>query len=124
MLGPVLYNLYVSDIPAVIEDRQMSIPSFANDMTLYCSRPTASAACEEISNALDKLSTALHLKVLTVNKEKTVSMLIPPQNASIGPFPQMSCQGQALQMVSETRLLGVTVDNKLTWGSHTNKVIA
>ena len=51
-------------------------------------------------------------------------MLIPPRNAPIGQFPQISCQGQALQMVSETRLLGVTVDNKLTWSSHTNKVIA
>ena len=27
-------------------------------------------------------------------------------------------------MVSETRLLRVTVDNQLTWSSHTNKVIA
>ena len=60
VLGPVLYNLYVSDIPSVIEDLQMSIPSFADDMTLYCSRPTASAAYKEISTALDKLSAALH----------------------------------------------------------------
>ena len=102
----------------------MSIPSFADDMTSYCSKQTASAACKEISTALDKLSTALHLEGLTVNKEKTVTMLIPPRNAPIGPFPQISCQGQALQMVSETRLLGVTVDNTLTWSSHANKVIA
>ena len=49
-------------------------------------------------------------------------MLIPPGNAPIGPCPQISCQGQAQQMVSETHLLVVTVDNKLTWSSHTNKV--
>ena len=123
VLGPVLYYLYVSGIPSLIDDRQMSIPSFA-DMFLYYSRPTASAACKEISTALVKLSTALHLKVLAVDKEKTVTMLIPPRNAPIGSFPQISCQGQALQMVSQTRLLGVAADNKLTWSSHTNKAIA
>ena len=92
----------------------MSTPSFADDMTLYCSRPKAPAACKEISTALDALSTALHLKGLTVNKKKTATKLIPPQNAPIGPFPQIFCQGQTLQMVSVTRLLGVTVDDRLT----------
>ena len=90
----MLYNLYVSDISSVIEDQQMSIPSYADNMTLYCSRPTASVACKEISTALDKLSTALHLKGSTVNKEKTVTMLIPPRNAPTGPFPQISSKGR------------------------------
>ena len=69
-------------------------------------------ACKEISTALDKLSTALHLNGLTVNKEKTVTMLTPPQHEPIGLLQQITCQGQALQMISETSILGVTVGTK------------
>ena len=49
VLGPLLFNIYVSDIADLATAHGTRLPSFADDFTLYES-PTA--ACDRVSSVL------------------------------------------------------------------------
>ena len=52
----------------------VSLPSFADDMTLYCSRTSLKSACSDVSTALTTISTELDSRGLKINCEKTSAM--------------------------------------------------
>ena len=53
-----------------------------------------------------------------------MAMLISPssRSADIMCNASVALNGKCMPFVRETRLLGVTVDSKLSWSSHVNKV--
>ena len=111
VLGPLLFNLYVSDLARLADERGASLPSFADDFTLYASCKDRVDACDTVSNVLGVLDKALGTLGLQINEIKSVAMLIPPQS------DKSSCEnckivlrGSELNLVSETRLLGVIIE--------------
>ena len=80
VLGPLLFNLYVSDLARLADERGASLPSFADDFTLYASCKDPVDACDTVSNVLGVLDKALDTLGLQINEIKTVAMLIPPQS--------------------------------------------
>ena len=61
VLGPLLFNIYVADLPSLARKHGAKMPSFADDMTLYCSHMSAALACSTVSAALKDTSRALAL---------------------------------------------------------------
>ena len=59
VLGPLLFNIYVAGLPSIAEQHNASLPSFADDMSLYCSRKTEENACRDASQALDAILLSL-----------------------------------------------------------------
>ena len=123
VLGPLLFNLYVSDLARLADERGASLPSFADDFTLYASCKDPVDACDTVSNVLGVLDKALDTLGLQINEIKTVAMLIPPQS------DKSSCEnckivlrGSELNLVSETRLLGVIIDSSLSWAANVDAV--
>ena len=47
-MGHLLFNLYVSDLQDVARANGASLPSFADDFTLYCSRKTMDKAVDAV----------------------------------------------------------------------------
>ena len=127
VLGPLLFNLYVADLAKIADQFQTSLPSFADDLTLYCSRSTLAKACQDVSNALSAVCDALMDRGLHLNNDKTVAMCIGPSrcrnNGSTITQP-ITCQGKIIGQVSQTRLLGIIVDNRLSWHAQVDSVIA
>ena len=64
VLGPLLFNIYVADLPSLAREHGAKMPSFADDMTLYCSHTSAALACSSVSAALKDTSRALALRGL------------------------------------------------------------
>ena len=79
--GPLLYNIYVSDLAAIASQCKTLLPSFADDMTMYCSHGTPPEACHVVSSAMSVLLEAITDKGIAVNNEKTVSMVIRPTSS-------------------------------------------
>ena len=46
----LLFNVYVSDLAA--NQHGTSLPSFADDMSMYCSHSTPEEACQVVSRAI------------------------------------------------------------------------
>ena len=107
----------------------VSLPSFADDMSLYCSRTSLKSACSDVSTALTTISTELDRRGLKINWEKTSAMLICPRSngfskafAGESSLANITCDGKKIPLVSNTRLLGVIVDSNLSWKDHVDQV--
>ena len=124
VLGPLLFNLYVSDVGRIAKKLKASLPSFADDFTLYASRATPVAACRVVSETLTELKDALEDRGLVISCEKTVAMLIPPNPHLTASFVNctITCGDTDLKFVHQTRLLGIIVDSALSWSAQVDNV--
>ena len=112
VLGPLLFNLYVADLHSIAATYNVSLPAFADDMSLYCSRKAMEYACSDVSKALTGISSELESRGLTVNCEKTVAMVIHPRSSKTSvvtalPSINITCGRTTISLVDSTRLLGV-----------------
>ena len=74
----LLCNVYVSDLAAIADQHGTSLPSFADDMSMYCSRSTPEEACQVVSRAMSILNESISSRGFAMNHDKTVSMIICP----------------------------------------------
>ena len=101
------------------------MPSFADDMTLYCSHTLAALACSSVSAALKDTSRALALRGLSINVSKTVAMVIAPHSRACQGLPtrvRLLLQNEEVKLVSQTRLLGIINDDSLSWSPHVDSI--
>ena len=96
VLGPL--HIYVAGLPSIAEQHNASLPSFADDMSLYCSQKTEEA-CRDASQALDAISLSLQEIGLTMNTDKTTAMVVNPRSKTLSMASQTAggsiyCQGR------------------------------
>ena len=87
VLEPVLFNIFATDLPSLVREHGAKMPSFADDMTLYCSHTSAALACSTVSTSLKDTSRALALRGLSINVSKTVAMVIAPHSRACQGLP-------------------------------------
>ena len=124
VLWPLLFNIYVVDLPSLAREHGAKMPSFADDMTLYCSH-TSALACSTVSAALKDTSRALALRGLSINVSKTVAMVIAPHSRACQGFPtgaRLLLQNEEVKFFSQTRLLGIIIDYSLSWSLHVDSI--
>ena len=127
VLSPLLFNIYVSDLHSMAKENNSSLRSFADDMILYHSDTSAEQASKTVCAALNIINGELVDLGLPINIEKSAALLICPSakksnHLPITP-PILHC-GTPVNTVTEMRLLGVIVDNQLSWSSQLNSVIS
>ena len=127
VLGHLLFNLYLADLAKLAHQCGAALPSFADDLTLYVSHHSPEVACRQISNALSTIDTALASCRLQINLQKTVAMLIQPPARSRLTHQRASnfkifLQSQELKFVEKTGLLGIKMDNRLSWSAQVASV--
>ena len=116
VLGPLLFNLYVADLHSIAARCNVSLPAFADDMSLYCSRKAMEYACSDVSKALTSISSKLESRGLTVNCEKTVAMAIHQRSSktSVVTPIDITCGRTTIPLIDSTRMLGVIIDSNLS----------
>jgi len=116
-LGPLLFNLFINDLPAVI--KHCTILMFADDVKLCHSY---NDPCEQyfIQADLNNLSEWCRANGLTLNTDKCKVMCFSWRSLFV---PSYMLNGVHLEVVSEFRDLGVLMDPKLTFNNHINAII-
>ena len=94
-----------------------SVYLFADDITIYCIKRTADEAVAQLDEALDELYDWCIINRLTPHPKKSEAMLICKTRAT-GPVAPILIGTDAIVWVDKSRLLGITVDDKLSWVPH------
>ena len=115
VLGPLLFLIYVNDMPSVLVNGA-SVIQYADDTTLYSSRKEIYDLCNELTFNLSRIKAWLDTNYLSLNVSKTYFTIFTynpiPQNISI------DLNGQKIEHSPNPTFLGVTLDSKLTFDKH------
>ena len=118
ILGPLLFLIYINDLPGV--RRVFSMLMYADDTTLYCNIKTANSDII-LNNELCKISDWLSSNKLSLNVKKTKYMVFhTPQKRVI--YPTLKLNNANIERVSQFNFLGVVLASTLKWDKHIGHV--
>ena len=124
-LGPLLFLVYINDLPRGVNNSTTSM--YADDMSLCLQSKDLSQLNEALNEDLSHLDTWFTSNKLSLNVAKTQSMLVSTKakrnalNMSNQNLP-MKIHGTELEVVNKIKCLGVQVDNSLDWKSQVQAV--
>ena len=117
VLGPLLFPIYINDLPLHISFGRCDM--LADNRTIHTSGMDVPSVVATHQLCVSDIVEWTHLNHMSINPTKTNYMILtthqkcqilnsPPAHILIGK--------QQRHEVSEHKLLGVTIDNNLTWG--------
>ena len=118
ILGPLLFLIYINDLPEI--SRHIKMVMYADDTTLYCNLGDLS---EDIINTeLTKVSEWLAANKLSLNVKKTKCMVFHTPQRKVT-YPEIKIKNILIERVSEFNFLGITFNSNLKWHTHINYII-
>ena len=117
-LGPILFLMYINDIP---NSSKFDITLFADDTYLMLSGTNLKELKFEVNEELKNLDVWFCRNKLSANYSKTKYMIINkvPHKLIDEPF-KIGLIGSLLERTESVNYLGVFIDEKLNWSVHTN----
>ncbi|GFT88187.1 probable RNA-directed DNA polymerase from transposon BS [Trichonephila clavipes] len=112
LLGPLLFNIYINDIPT---HPQTSTNIYADDTVTLATYKNHNTITIALNNHLKLLETFFDTWKIKINIDKTVAVLFTNRKTQPTPPTLYSTQ---LQWSQSTKYLGLTLDKKLTWKQH------
>ena len=119
ILGPILFLLYINDLPKVCEEAKFLL--FADDTAVLYTARTASELQLIVSRSFPKITLWLHANRLSLSTSKTFYQLYSPGSAQTIDL-LIPVKGIHLKRASTVKYLGVLVDEDLKFKTHINKV--
>lgn len=120
-LSPVLYNLYISDVPQI---DGVCYYFFADDTGFSAADLSADTICQALQSASDSLSDYQSKWRIKVNPAKTQVMFFTrrrhPRHL---PRQEITISNQAIPWSDESIYLGLLLDSKMNFGKHINQVL-
>ena len=121
ILGPTLFSLFINDLPSVLPPDSTVL--FADDTTISLVGNNCSLLSSSLQSCLDIASSWMTNNGLKLNADKTKCMLIRSSRTRVDPPPlHIHLSGSEIEQVSSFKLLGVLVNDTLTWTDHINHV--
>ena len=117
ILGPILFILYINDFSKCHEADSFL---YADDATVVTSDKNIESLREKTNTVLQNIYFWLNANKLSLNVAKSVFMMIT--NKQNQQTPILKINNVPLTNVKETKVLGVIIDNKLTFKSHIEHV--
>ena len=115
VLGTTLFVLFTNDLLSSIDNGEIYM--YADDTTVFAVRVSADEAIAKLNTALKELYKWCLCNKLTFHPKKSEFMLLG-RGTLVGPVAPVFVGDSQLKQVCKTRLLGVTIDDKLCWTDH------
>lgn len=116
VLGPLLFLIYINDLPSATTEH---MTLFADDSTVTIASKDLNNYNFEINNSLNDIINWLNNNNLKINLNKTNIMHFRQREKLCDSFEvKLVYKDNIIQEVNTTRFLGLTIDDKLNWKNH------
>lgn len=124
ILGPLLFIMFINDLPLYANDVMTDM--YADDTTLFDINISKEAVQANLQKALVSVDVWCKHNGMLLNSSKTKVMLITTSQKRSkldNDTLHLTYKDVTLQMISYDKILGVYIDNNLTWSYHINFLI-
>ena len=112
ILGPLLYNFSLNDIFLFVKNSELC--NFADDNTLYACDVSFEKVISRLTQDVTRLQDWFKVNSMLANSKKFQVMFL-----GSGEIPQsINIFGNEIPVQTEVKLLGIILDNKLSFSSH------
>ena len=118
VLSPILFNLYMSEIP--YPPGNIRLTTYADDSTALNSGPDVDKVCSELNPYLDKLDTWFTERNLFISAEKCTATVFSTFKNDMARTLPIYIKGKQIPTVKHPKILGVTFDNLWTFKQHSH----
>ena len=118
VLGPLLFLIYINDLPMVSDVFNMLM--YADDTTLYCNI-NQNVSEEVINNELSKVSQWLAANKSSINVTKTKYMAFH-LHKKVVTYPDLQLNGNKIERVTQFNFLDLILQSNLSWNKHVNYI--
>ena len=114
VLGPLLFSLYVNNLPNV---SNFEITLFTDDTNLHISHNNIKILQSVVTNEIKKIDTRMKLNKLTINYKKSSYMLVGKKRTKITNF-RLYVDHYPIELKNSIKYLGINLDRELSWENH------
>jgi hypothetical protein len=116
VLGPILFLLYISDLPLNIKEVRTVL--FADDTDILVTAKNGQNLQQKINQVMDELQVWFSANSLIINIEKTTAMLFHSRQERDLMELQIKFGKIMIAYKSETKFLGMHVGKHVDWNAH------
>ena len=124
ILGPLLFLMYINNLPACL--KYATARMFADDTTITNSHKSTARLHREVNHDLNNLQNWLLANQLSLNVLKTEYMYFASDynlsNLGIFAIDPLKIGDQPITRVQSTKSLGVVFDQRLVWEEHADSL--
>jgi hypothetical protein len=116
ILGPILFSLFINDLPRNIPDVKMVL--YADDTNMLITGKNVIASATNLNRITETALAWFHNNKLIVNMEKTTAIHFRTHQNEGQEVSQFLFNDNILPINSGTRLLGIRINEHLSWCEH------
>ena len=114
-LGPILYNIYINDLP---KTNKAKTSQFADDTAIYSVSIDPTKAMNQAIEETEKIIQYYNKNGLKTNLEKTKAIIFTKKaknNKKTEKFKEIKISNTTITLEKEIKYLGLTIDKKMTF---------
>ena len=116
ILGPLLFLIYINDLPRAVEHKALPI-IFADDTSILLASPNNSQMQTDLNEVFAQLNKWFKSNMLLLNFDKTSFVQFTNKTTSNLDM-QIKHEDKQIRSAMETKFLGLFINNKLSWKTH------
>ena len=118
VLGPLLFILYINDLPSHVVDARTIC--YADDTNLLVTGKDLNELSQTASNVLAQATTWFQNNKLSLNKNKTTIILFQTSQGTTQTPKNITLDTYNFELSTDTKFLGLTINQHIKWSSHLN----
>ena len=120
ILGPLLFLLFINDLPKV--SKKLKFYLFADDTNIYCESDTVDNVVKKANSELRKVKKWLDANKLSININKTNYIIFHSPQKPIPPHTSIKIGKNHITRVKYVKFLGLLLDDTLSWKYHLSEL--